>query len=82
MPMDDAMLRDLTAPEYHFDNRNRTALEKKEDMKARGIPSPDSGDALALTFHSSIAPRTQDDTPEWKRKLRASSGGQRHPMTA
>jgi len=82
MPMDDAMLRDLTAPEYHFDNRNRTALEKKEDMKARGIPSPDSGDALALTFHSSIAPRTQDDTPEWKRKLRARSGGQRHPMTA
>lgn len=83
LPLDDAMLRDLTAPEYKFDNRNRTVLEKKEDMKARGIPSPDSGDALALTFHATVAPRTKDDTPDWKKNLRAmSAGGKRNPMTA
>ena len=83
LPLDDAMLRDLTAPEYKFDNRNRTVLEKKEEMKARGIPSPDSGDALALTFHATVAPRTKDDTPDWKKKLRAMRGsGSKHPMTA
>jgi hypothetical protein len=25
-------------------------LEKKEDMKSRGLASPDAGDALAVTF--------------------------------
>jgi hypothetical protein len=27
-------------------------MEKKEDMKKRGIPSPDVADALTLTFAS------------------------------
>jgi hypothetical protein len=28
----------------------RIQLEKKEDMKKRGLASPDSGDALAVSF--------------------------------
>ena len=51
LPADDQELADdLIAPEYGFDGRNRLQLEKKDDMKSRGLPSPDSGDALALTF--------------------------------
>ncbi len=30
--------------------RDAIILEKKEDMKRRGLASPDDGDALALTF--------------------------------
>ena len=30
--------------------RNEIVLEKKEDMKKRGISSPDNADGLALTF--------------------------------
>lgn len=41
---------ELTGPQYHFDASNRVALEKKEDMKKRGLRSPDLADALALTF--------------------------------
>jgi len=51
-------------------------------MKSRGQNSPDHADALALTFHATVAPRTKDDTPDWKRKLRAMSGARRDPMTA
>lgn len=48
---EDAELRaDLTGPEYWFDNAERIVLESKRDMKARGLASPDAGDALALTF--------------------------------
>ena len=47
---DQELVDDLTGPEYGFDNRNRIQLEKKQDMKARGLASPDSADALALTF--------------------------------
>jgi hypothetical protein len=41
---------DLTGPGYHADKQDRLVLESKEDMKKRGLDSPDDGDALALTF--------------------------------
>ena len=41
---------DLTGLEYAFDDRGRYVLERKEDLKRRGLPSPDKADALALTF--------------------------------
>lgn len=49
-PERDDLADDLTAPLYEFDLRGRLQLEKKADMKDRGLPSPDLADALALTF--------------------------------
>ena len=48
---------DLIGPEYSYDADQAIILEKKEHMKARGLPSPDYGDALALTFAEDVAPR-------------------------
>ena len=50
IPNEPELVDDLLAPAYKFDASSRLLLEKKEDMKARGMPSPDFGDALALTF--------------------------------
>ena len=50
------LVDDLLSPLYKFDAANRIQLEKKEDMKARGLPSPDVGDALAMTFAAPVAP--------------------------
>jgi len=50
------LVDDLLSPLYKFDVSNRIQLEKKEDMKARGLPSPDVGDALAMTFAAPVAP--------------------------
>lgn len=47
---DHDLAQDLTGPEYFFDKDGRIQLEKKEDMKKRGLASPDDGDAFALTF--------------------------------
>jgi hypothetical protein len=44
---------DLPAVEYGYkmlNGKDVIILEKKEDMKKRGLSSPDDGDALALTF--------------------------------
>ena len=42
---------ELTAPTYTYANAaGRLQLESKEDLKKRGLPSPDLADALALTF--------------------------------
>ena len=47
---DQQLSDDLQGPEYAFDKDGRILLERKEDMKRRGVASPDDGDALALTF--------------------------------
>ncbi len=53
---DDAELRqDLIGPEYSFTPTQQLMLEKKEDMKKRGLSSPDKGDALAMTW--AVSPR-------------------------
>lgn len=58
--------QDLAAPVYRFDLQDRIALESKDDIKARGLPSPDLGDALALTFAYPAAKRK----PQWMRSQR------------
>jgi hypothetical protein len=50
IPPDDATLKaELTAPEFS-ENPRGLIIERKADMRARGLASPDSADALALTF--------------------------------
>lgn len=54
-----AMLKaDMCAPTYSYANaRGKFSLESKDDLRKRGLRSPDIADALALTFASPVAPR-------------------------
>jgi len=60
LPVNDGeVAADLTGVEYGYTMLNgldAIILEKKEDMKKRGLSSPDMGDALALTFAYPVAP--------------------------
>jgi hypothetical protein len=47
---DDVLHQDLIGPETVPRIDGKIQLESKEDMKRRDIPSPNRGDALALTF--------------------------------
>lgn len=47
---DDNLVEQLAAPTYGFNDKDEIQLEKKSDMKKRGVASPDWADALALTF--------------------------------
>lgn len=51
---DNEFIDDLTAIEYGFNEKNQLQLEKKSDMKKRGLASPDIADALALTFARNV----------------------------
>jgi hypothetical protein len=55
IPNDEELKTDLTGPEYGFDSKERIQLERKKDMKSRGLASPDVGDSLALTFAMDVA---------------------------
>jgi hypothetical protein len=50
LPPSELLAAELSGPMYGYNADNAIVLEKKDDMKKRGIPSPDVADALALTF--------------------------------
>lgn len=65
LPNDSELKDALIGVEYGFDKKERTQLERKKDMKARGLPSPDEGDAIALTFTDPVvAKRYQSFEPD------------------
>jgi hypothetical protein len=55
IPDDRELIDDLTGLEYGFDSAERYLLERKSEMKERGLASPDCADALALTFAQPVA---------------------------
>lgn len=52
IPDDNALQSDISAPRLKPQLNNDFLLESKDDMKKRGIRSPDLADAVALTFAS------------------------------
>lgn len=44
------IMTDLTGPQAFINKRSKLQLESKDDMKRRGLASPNYADALALTF--------------------------------
>ena len=55
LPNDDELVAELAAPSYKYTSSGKIKIESKEEMKKRGIKSPDKADALALTMASSAA---------------------------
>lgn len=57
IPDDDELCGDLTAPETVPRLDGKVQLESKADMKRRKMPSPNKGDALALSFAYPVTKR-------------------------
>lgn len=54
IPDDAALAADLTGVEYGYTVGEALQLEKKSDLKKRGLASPDRADSLALTFYAPV----------------------------
>ena len=54
LPDDTVLKADLSTPRYEFDAAGRLKLESKDEIKARLGRSPDTADALALTFYAPV----------------------------
>lgn len=61
---DNDLLGELTTPTFKILSDGKIAIEKKEDMKKRGLPSPNIADAHILTFAQPVAAYQQDDDEE------------------
>jgi hypothetical protein len=57
IPDDPELATDLTSPQYGYSSKSQVQLERKEDMKSRGLASPDAGDTLAMSFSVKVAPQ-------------------------
>ena len=60
LPDDDLLAADLIAPKYTWDYLGRIQIESKDEIRSRLGRSPDSGDALALTYMDANAPMDAD----------------------
>jgi len=58
---DPILISQLSSIQYKFDSQDRMVLEKKEDLKKRGLSSPDRGEGL---FHTFFMPVMQTDWDE------------------
>lgn len=65
---DQPAIDDFTGCEYYFDAQQRIQLEPKDDMKKRGLPSPDNADALSMTFAARVSASRTEDEDRYKPK--------------
>lgn len=56
MPDDDETIAELTTPTYTILSNGRIQVERKDDLKKRGVKSPNRADAWLLTFHEGGLP--------------------------
>ncbi len=73
LPRDDERLKkELTGVQYAYQRQTqKLIMESKEEMKARGLPSPDEADSLMLTFAVNIARRDRNRHHMAKKNLTA-----------
>ena len=73
LPKDDRLRSELTTLRYTYTSSGKIKIESKQDLKRRGVSSPDAADAFVLTFASdagtAIGGRSSRRTGKIKRDL-------------
>lgn len=78
LPDDDGLKSALVGLEYGYTNKMTIQLEKKDDMKKRGLASPDEADALAYSFAEPVRAHREVLLPPGY--IQRSEGAGRRPM--
>lgn len=73
LPDEDALQADACGPGYRYDMNQHLILESKEQMRKRGVRSPDVWDAIALTFAAPVEPKRQRERQRPARNRMASA---------
>ena len=61
IPDDPLLISELSSVQYSYDPTDRLVLEKKEDMKKRGMASPDVAEGLVHTFFQNVMQNEYDE---------------------
>ena len=75
LPKDEQLIAELASIRYAFVSSGKMKAESKDDMKRRGLPSPDLADAVCLTLASDAATAMGGKVSTWGRALRRNLKG-------
>ena len=75
IPNDDQLLAELTSIRYAFTPGGKMKAESKDDMRKRGLKSPDLADALCLTMASDAATALSGSMSTWKKSIKRNLRG-------
>ena len=75
LPKDDQLLAELTAIRYSFTSSGKMKAESKDEMRKRGLGSPDLADALCLTMASDAITAQSGSFKVWRGELRRNLQG-------
>ena len=75
LPNDDQLLAELTAIRYGFTPGGKMKAESKDEMRKRGLRSPDLADALCLTMASDAATALSGSMSSWKQTIKRNLKG-------
>ena len=70
LPKNDQLIAELTSIRYSFASSGKMKAESKDDMRKRGLPSPDFADAVCLTLASDAATAMGGRASTWGQPLR------------
>lgn len=75
IPSDPELIAELTSIRYSFASTGKMKAEGKDDMRRRGLKSPDKADAVFLTFAGDAATSLGTPTGNWSRPIRRNLKG-------
>jgi phage terminase large subunit len=77
IPNDERLISELATVRYTFTSNGKIQIESKDEIRKRGLKSPDVADAFVLTFASDAATATYgfSATSSWKKPLRRNISG-------
>ena len=70
LPRDEQLIAELTSIRYSFVSSGKMKAESKDEMRKRGLASPDLADAVCLTLASEAATAIGGKASMWGRKIR------------
>lgn len=73
IPDEDGLQADACAPGYKYDSHTRLQLESKDEMRSRGVRSPDEWDAVALTFAEPVFMYDDDEDDDYDNRQQSRS---------
>lgn len=75
LPRNGDLLTELTSIRYSFSSTGKVKAESKDDMRRRGIRSPDLADALFLSFAGDAATALGTPGASWNKPIRRNLRG-------
>ena len=75
LPKNDQLIAELTSIRYGFTSSGKMKAESKDEMRKRGLASPDLADALCLTMASDAATALSGKFNSWRGEIRRNLRG-------